>query len=64
MKTILKRCPCCGSSASFITKQDVDEDGVMRDSARFLIRCDKESCWMQTPVMYVNCVEEIWNKRA
>jgi hypothetical protein len=60
----LKPCPCCGASASFITKMDVDKEGMMRDSSRFFIRCDNERCWMQTPVMYVNRVEEIWNKRV
>lgn len=61
----LKPCPCCGSSASFITRLEVYEDGFpVRESSSFLVRCDDEKCGVQTETWYVNDVAEVWNRRV
>jgi hypothetical protein len=61
----LKECPFCGFSATCWERSDKDDAGDVRiESRHWWVECDNWKCGCATPKLYVNHVEEIWNKRA
>ena len=60
----LKNCPFCNSSATFWEKSKKDQNGdIDVESTCWWISCDNWKCGCQTPVLYVNDAECIWNTR-